>query len=230
MPTTIKQALKKWEEASGRKASEAKEIKLIGVSPPIEKMEGPFHLLVNLERFSLSTNQISAIANLQSFKFIKVLSLGRNLLKSLQGIEAAADTLEQLWISYNQIDKLKPLRNLTKLKVLYMSHNFVREWREFEHMIELPNLEDLVFIGNPLEEEQSAAGRYTDEVVKRLMYLRKLDGFPVIRESEEEATEEVSGTLDLEEIEQMAADSEDEDGGGASKDDDEATRAPSDDD
>lgn len=48
---------------------------------------------------------------------LQVLSLGRNLLKSLQGIEAAADTLEQLWISYNQIDKLKPLRNLTKLKV-----------------------------------------------------------------------------------------------------------------
>ena len=58
MPTTIKQALKKWEEATGRKAAEAKEIKLIGVYPPIEKMEGPFHLLANLERFSLSTNQV----------------------------------------------------------------------------------------------------------------------------------------------------------------------------
>ena len=39
MPTTIKAALKKWEEATGRKAGEAKEIKLIGVYPPIEKME-----------------------------------------------------------------------------------------------------------------------------------------------------------------------------------------------
>ena len=114
------------------------------------------------------------------------------MLKSLQGIEAAADTLEQLWVSYNQIDKLKPLRNMTKLKVhstfshgfrikdfhgplsqvLYMSHNFVREWREFEHMTELPELEDLVFIGNPLEEEMTAAGRYTEEVIKRLLYLK----------------------------------------------------------
>ena len=121
MPTTIKQALKKWEEATGRKAAEAKEIKLIGVYPPIEKMEGPFHLLVNLERFSLSTNMISTIANLQSFKNLKVLSIGRNNLKSLQGVEAAAETLEQLWVSYNQIDKLKPLRNLTKLKVSILS-------------------------------------------------------------------------------------------------------------
>ena len=30
MPTTIKAALKKWEEASGKKSAEAKEIKLIG--------------------------------------------------------------------------------------------------------------------------------------------------------------------------------------------------------
>ncbi len=65
MPTTIKQALKKWEEAMGKKAADAKEIKLIGVYPPIEKMEGPFHLLTNLEKFSLSTNQISSITNLQ---------------------------------------------------------------------------------------------------------------------------------------------------------------------
>lgn len=116
MPTTIKQALKKWEEGTGRKAADSKEIKLIGVYPPIEKMEGPFHLLSNLERLSLSTNMISTIQNLQSFKNLKVLSLGRNVLKSLQGVEAAADSLEQLWISYNQIDKLKPLRNLSKLK------------------------------------------------------------------------------------------------------------------
>ncbi len=62
-----------------------------------------------------------------------------------------------------------------------MSHNFVREWREFEHMSELPCLEDLVFIGNPLEEEQTVAGKYTEEVIKRLLYLKKLDGYPVIR-------------------------------------------------
>ena len=39
MPTTIKQALKKWEEATGKKAAEATEVKLIGVYPPIEKVQ-----------------------------------------------------------------------------------------------------------------------------------------------------------------------------------------------
>ena len=85
MPTTLKAALKKWEEASGKKSSEAKEIKLIGVYPPIEKMEGPLHILVNCEKLSLSTNLIVTIQNLQVLKNLKVLSLGRNLIKSLQG-------------------------------------------------------------------------------------------------------------------------------------------------
>ena len=84
MPTTIKAALKKWEEASGKKSSEAKEIKLIGVYPPIEKLEGPLHILVNCEKLSLSTNLITQIQNLQVLKNLKVLSLGRNLIKSLQ--------------------------------------------------------------------------------------------------------------------------------------------------
>ena len=84
MPTSIKAAIKKWEEATGTKAAEAKEIKLIGVYPPIEKMEGPFHLLINCEKFSLSTNYIANINNLQAFKNLKVLSLGRNIIKSLQ--------------------------------------------------------------------------------------------------------------------------------------------------
>ena len=125
MPTTIKAALKKWEEASGKKSSEAKEIKLIGVYPPIEKMEGPLHILVNCEKLSLSTNLIVNIQNLQVLKNLRVLSLGRNLIKSLAGIEGAGETLEQLWISYNQIDKLKPIRNMTKLHTLYMAHNLV---------------------------------------------------------------------------------------------------------
>ena len=42
MPTTIKQALKKWEEATGKKGSEATEVKLIGVYPPIEKVRGKY--------------------------------------------------------------------------------------------------------------------------------------------------------------------------------------------
>ena len=61
--------------------------------------------------------------------------------------------------NYQKIDRLKPIRSLAKLKVLYIAHNYIREWREFDHLGELPCLEDLVFIGNPLEEDATAKVR-----------------------------------------------------------------------
>ena len=92
-----------------------------------------------------------------------------------------------------------------------MAHNYVREWREFEHLSELPVLEDLVFIGNPLEEDCSTAGNYTEQIIRRLLFLKKLDGFPVIREQENNDDEEVSSTMDIEEIDRLARDYEEDD-------------------
>lgn len=42
-----------------------------------------------------------------------------------------------------------------------------------------------------MEEESSANGKYNDEITKRLLYLKKLDGFPVIRNVEVAEEEEV---------------------------------------
>jgi dynein light chain 1 len=61
--------------------------------------------------------------------------------------ESLGDTLEELWISYNLIEKLKGIGVLKKLKVLYMSNNLVKDWTEFNKLQEMPNLEDLVFVG-----------------------------------------------------------------------------------
>jgi len=61
--------------------------------------------------------------------------------------ESLGDTLEELWISYNLIEKLKGVGVLKKLKVLYLSNNLVKEWTEFNKLQEMPNLEDLVFVG-----------------------------------------------------------------------------------
>ena len=89
----------------------------------------------------------------------------------------------------------------------------MREWREFEHLSELQCLEDLVFIGNPLEEEATVNGNYTQQVSKlyctalyctvlcnalcctvqvskRLLLLKKLDGYPIIREEEGDGEDE----------------------------------------
>lgn len=66
---------------------------------------------------------------------LKILSLGRNSIKSLTGLEAVGDTLEELWISYNFIEKLKGINVLKKLKVLYMSNNSVKDMGEFVKLV-----------------------------------------------------------------------------------------------
>uniref|UniRef100_A0A3P8S3N2 Dynein axonemal light chain 1 n=1 Tax=Amphiprion percula TaxID=161767 RepID=A0A3P8S3N2_AMPPE len=170
---TVKEALAKWqEEKSGEKVSEAKAIKLYGQVPPIEKMDPSLTSLTNC-KLSLSTNWIEKIANLNGLN-LRILSLGRNNIKVLTGLEAVGDTLEELWISYNFIEKLKGIQCMKNLKVLYMSNNLVKDW-EFVRLADLPCLADLVFVGNPLEEKHSAEGTWMDEACKRLPNLKKLD-------------------------------------------------------
>ncbi|KAM4690624.1 acyl-coenzyme A thioesterase 2, mitochondrial-like isoform 2-T2 [Rhinophrynus dorsalis] len=183
--TTIKEALAKWEEKTGQKAADAKEVKLYAQIPPIEKMDASLSTLVNCEKLSLSTNCIEKIANLNGLKNLRILSLGRNNIKNLNGLEAVGDTLEELWISYNLIEKLKGIHVMKKLKVLYMSNNLVKDWAEFGKLAELASLEDLVFVGNPLEENM-ADGNWVEEATRRLPKLKKLDGNPVIKQEEEE--------------------------------------------
>ncbi|XP_041668095.1 dynein light chain 1, axonemal isoform X2 [Cheilinus undulatus] len=183
--TTVKEALAKWEEKSGEKVSEATAIKLYGQIPPIEKMDASLSTLTKCEKLSLSTNCIEKITNLNGLKNLRILSLGRNNIKTLSGLEAVGETLEELWISYNQIEKLRGIQCMKNLKVLYMSNNLVKDW-EFVRLADLPCLEDLVFVGNPLEEKYSAEGTWMDEASKRLPSLKKLDGTPIIKQEEEE--------------------------------------------
>jgi hypothetical protein len=61
--------------------------------------------------------------------------------------EAVGDTLEELWISYNLIEKVKGVNALKKLRVLYMSNNLVKDWAEFNKLQDMPNLQDLLFVG-----------------------------------------------------------------------------------
>ncbi|XP_072313680.1 dynein axonemal light chain 1-like [Eucyclogobius newberryi] len=188
--STVRDALSKWEEKTGEKANEAKAVKLYGQVPPIEKMDASLSTLSSCEKLSLSTNCIEKITNLNGLKNLKILSLGRNNIKVLTGLEAVGDTLEELWISYNLIEKLKGVQSMKNLKVLYMSNNLVKEWVEFVRLADLPSLVELVFVGNPLEEKHTAEGNWMEEASKKLPKLKKLDGTTLIKEEVDEGEAE----------------------------------------
>ncbi|XP_022913968.1 dynein axonemal light chain 1 [Onthophagus taurus] len=181
-PTTIKDAIKKWEEKHpGENIGDAQEVGFQFQFPPIEKMDNSLAALTSCTKLSLSTNMIEKIAGISSLKSLKILSLSRNYIKNFSGLEGVGDCLEQLWISYNFIEKVKGINVLRRLKVLYMSNNLVKEWGEFNKLQDLPVLEELLFVGNPLYDNMEESN-WKIEATKRLPNLKKLDGEPVFHD------------------------------------------------
>ena len=105
MPTSCKDAIAKWAEKTGQDPATATEVMLYCQIPFIERMDESLNVLENCERLGLSTNDIDRIAPLPRLKNLKILSLSRNRIRRLGGLDEIGNTLEQLWLSYNLIDK-----------------------------------------------------------------------------------------------------------------------------
>lgn len=105
--------------------------------------------------------------------------MARNNIKSFSGLEAVGEHLEELWISYNMIEKTKGVNMLKALKVLYIGNNLIRDWVEFNRFQEIPNLEDLLFINNPLWESMDNEA-WRAQATRRLPNLKKLDSIPIV--------------------------------------------------
>uniref|UniRef100_A0A7R9VGL9 Dynein axonemal light chain 1 n=1 Tax=Chlamydomonas euryale TaxID=1486919 RepID=A0A7R9VGL9_9CHLO len=163
-------------------AAEAVKVELNGMCPAIEKMDATLSTLKACEHLSLSTNCIEKLSSLSGMENLKILSVGRNLIKKIENLDAVADTLEELWISYNAITSLGGVEKLANLRVLFISNNKIASMSEVEKLAGLASLEDLLLVGNPLYNEAKDAGtlaEYRIEVIKRVPQLKKLDGIPV---------------------------------------------------
>lgn len=187
LPTTVcKDAIKKWQEKSNEDPTTAKKVDLMCTLPPIRKMEPALNTLLACEHLALSTNAIDRIGSLGGLRNLKILSLGRNLLKRFEKLEEVASSLEQLWVSYNDIEKVDGIQMCKKLKVLYMSNNKLKGFDELTKLRELPLLEELLLVGNPCYEGLGVPQRRI-EVLRRLPKLKKLDGAMVGEDEREQA-------------------------------------------
>ena len=188
--TSISNALKAWEaKEEGRVAVEAVKLELYQQNPPIAKMDATLNTCVECEHLALSTNTIDRMVPLAGMSKLRILSLGRNNIKKIEHLDANAGTLEELWLSYNQIMSLDCLDSLTNLAVLYLSNNNIKHWAELDKLASLPNLKEVLFIGNPIYEEFSKEMARV-EVLKHLPNLVKLDG-DMVKPSEREMALEV---------------------------------------
>eukprot|EP01035_Chromulina_nebulosa_P018905 gene18905-24708_t len=185
--STLSQALKQWEANNNMAAEDAEYIKLYCQIPPITKLDNSINSLRNCERLALSTNQIEKLVPLNGMQRLKILSVGRNLLKKIERLEDAAGTLEELWCSYNQIATLDGLSSLTNLTTLYISNNLIKAWTELDKLAGLANLKDVLFVGNPIYDEMTRE-QARIEVLKRLPQVLKIDGDMVKPQERELAT------------------------------------------
>ncbi|KAJ1547548.1 Dynein light chain 1, axonemal [Cladochytrium tenue] len=136
------------------------------------------------KQLALSTNQIEKISNLNGLSCLRILSLGRNSIKKIEGLDAVSETLEELWVSYNLIERLNGIECCKKLKVLYASNNKIKAWEGVTSCQALPALDEMLLVGNPLEEKCTSEGTWTSDISKKFPALKKLDGKPIIRDDE----------------------------------------------
>ena len=202
--TSVKEAIEKFENDEWKRrtaempeeqkaefpkivAAQERVVLLIGMLPPIVKMDKDITQLAACEHLGLSTNAIEKIGpGLKELKNLKRLSMGRNAIRKLEQLDIPQ--LEELWLSYNKIDKLSGLDKLKNLKVLYMSNNQISNWTEIERLAnQCPELVDVLFVGNPIYNNAPTELDYRYMMLQRLPKLSKLDGVPVEPEEREEA-------------------------------------------
>jgi dynein light chain 1, axonemal len=132
---------------------------------------------------------------------LEVLSLARNILTRIEGLEPVSGTLQELWLSYNQVIKLTGLEQCAKLRVLYLANNLIRDSKELECVP--PSVEEISLVGNPLWEVAKAAEgspsalgcAYRIDILRRLPNLKKLDGVTVDMDERAAARKAAGGAM-----------------------------------
>ena len=188
MPTSIKEAIKRWDQEKGIKPEEATEVKLIGLRPPIDRMDENLNVFENCTKLSLSTNSIERFVPLPKLRQLKILSLSRNKIKRIISLEEVGQTLEELWLSYNEIEKLDGLQPCVKLQTLYISNNKISNWAEISKLSQLQEIKSVLFIGNPIYEANKDSNDTNPAMVlKRVPTLESIDCKPVTNEVKRKA-------------------------------------------
>ena len=183
--TTVSAALKNWEaKEEGRVATEATKLELYCQTPPIAKLDSSINSCVECEHLAISTNCIDRLIPLPGMSKLRILSAGRNHIKKIEHLDGNAGSLEEVWLSYNQISSLDGLSGLTNLTTLYVSNNIIKHWAELDKLADLPNLKEVLLVGNPIYDEFTKELARV-EVLKHLPNLTKLDG-DMIKPSERE--------------------------------------------
>ena len=183
---SLSSAVKQWLETNpGRKLDEETAIKLMCTSPPIDKIDNSVNAFTSCIQLSLSTNCIDKIPLLprSGLPKLEILSLGRNQLKKITGLEEVGATLRELWVSYNQISTLDGLNCCLKLQTLFISNNKIKDIAEVKKLTLNLSLTNCNLINNPIYDTGANKAETRHSILKTVPNLQVLDG-ELVTESE----------------------------------------------
>ncbi len=125
--------VQEWEEQTQLKISDVTFVELIYRN--IGDLDAQtINSFTNCTKLSLSSNFITKIPDIH-LNYLETLSLGRNKIRYIKGLDWVAGTLKNLWLSYNEIDKLDPLKPMLKLVQLYMGNNLIAKIDELNNLV-----------------------------------------------------------------------------------------------
>merc|ERR1712098_434854 len=138
-------------------------------------MDTSLNSLTACEHLRLSTNSIDKMISLPGLRNLKILSIGRNVIKKIAGLEEVGQTLEELWLSYNLISTLDGLHSCLKLNKLFIANNKIANWDELDKLTSCSELINVRFQGNPIYTDLTK-GQIKTNVTDRLPTIKTLDG------------------------------------------------------
>ena len=192
LTASLSAAIKVWQGKNpDKRLDQESVVKLLCMTPPIDKIDNSVNAFFNCVQLSLSTNCIDKIPLLpkSGLPKIQILSLGRNMIKKISGLEEIGSTLRELWISYNQISTLDGLNCCIKLETLFISNNKIKEIAEIRKLSANLCLSNCNLTGNPIYSEAFMR----TNIIRTLPQLLVLDG-ELITENERVSSTPESAT------------------------------------
>ncbi|XP_055595748.1 nischarin-like [Uranotaenia lowii] len=114
------------------------------------EIDHAMRLFPNLKDLVLDKNHIESIANLSHLNNLQILSLRANRIAECVNWHVQLGNLVSLNLSQNRIRRLEGLSKLYSLVNLDLSCNLIDDVNEIDHIGNLPLLENLRLLGNPV--------------------------------------------------------------------------------
>lgn len=120
----------------------------------------------------MKANQISKIEGLEAFDRLEELYLAENKIEKIENL-GHLKQLKVLDLSFNYISLIENLGELGQLEELWLSHNKVHDFKDFEHLKELPSLKTIYFELCPVAKNPG----YRQQILEWCPQINQIDHF-----------------------------------------------------